>query len=246
MFTPFRLKKFHSPESRRSLATLEKTLNSPSTRVNDACLRRRKSKELDELLALEAWTPYEELKFVKRLGEGASARVDLCTYTSTSTTKAVAEFHVALKVMKTTAGATDHFEAPEDFEPDESVSTFQREVLLLRRLRHRNVVACYGCVRRQPPIRGAAAAAELMFLQEYCDGGTLLDRVQKPRSYSAHDALRWVVDICRGMAYLHGTGHTGVRVAHRDLKLENILLKNGSHGTAKVRRNASTDCSSAR
>ena len=55
--------------------------------------------------------------------------------------------------------------------------------------------------------------------------------MRRPGSYTAHDGLRWVVEVCRGMAYLHGL--KGIRVTHRDLKLENILL---SEGHAKVRQ----------
>ena len=84
-------------------------------------------------------------------------------------------------------------------------------------------------------LAGPAAAAPskegdngaLMFLQEYCDGGSLLDQLRYPH-YSALQALKWIRDVAAGMAYLHSKG---VQIAHRDLKLENILL---SHGVAKV------------
>ena len=46
---------------------------------------------------------------------------------------------------------------------------------------------------------------------------------------TAEDALRWIADVARGMSYLHT--QPGIRIAHRDLKLENILL---SGGIAKV------------
>ena len=68
--------------------------------------------------------------------------------------------------------------------------TFQSEALLLKALRHPNVVACYGCVQ---PADGqrlfSASDEELIFAQEYCEGGTLLDRVRRPRSYSASEIM---------------------------------------------------------
>ena len=86
------------------------------------------------------------------------------------------------------------------------------------------MVACYGCVRDD--LDGAGG---LRFLMEYCEGGSLLDRLRKPRSYSALEALTWVAHVARGMEYLHGA--SSLAVAHRDLKPENILL---ARGVAKV------------
>ena len=64
-----------------------------------------------------------------------------------------------------------------------------------------------------------------MFLQEFCDGGTLLDKVNVPNSYTALEGLRWMTEVACGMSYLHS--RPGIRIAHRDLKLENIMLHQG-------------------
>ncbi|KOO32469.1 serine threonine-protein kinase ht1-like protein [Chrysochromulina tobinii] len=118
---------------------------------------------------------------------------------------------------------------------------FMAEALISKALHHPNVVLSYGCVRPSkdtaldflPEVQSRdfweADKEPLMFAQEYCDGGSLLDKVRQPGSYTAREALLWCVDVAAGMEYLHS--RTEVRVAHRDLKLENIVL---SGGRAKV------------
>ena len=93
---------------------------------------------------------------------------------------------------------------------------FKAEAVLLKTLRHRNVVACYGCVKETAD---AGNEPNPKLLQEYCPNGTLLDRINKPRSYSVMQALEWLQQVARGMSYLHSSG--GI---HRDLKPENVLL----------------------
>ena len=53
-------------------------------------------------------------------------------------------------------------------------------------------------------------------------------------AYTTAEALGWLCDVARGMGYLHSVGRHGERgvwIAHRDLKLDNVLL---SGGVAKV------------
>ena len=70
-----------------------------------------------------------------------------------------------------------------DVPPDWS-ATVRAEALLACALHHPNVVRSYGCVQ---PIRArklfaqtdeATDEAPLMFAQEFCDGGSLLDKVR--------------------------------------------------------------------
>jgi len=113
--------------------------------------------------------------------------------------------------------------------PDSFRVNFQAEAVLLKALRHPNVVSCYGSVILDTPTEAEAATeVQLMFLQEYCADGTLLDMLKSPKSYGPLEALRWVRDVARGMEYLHSSG---IQIAHRDLKPENILL---SGNVAKV------------
>jgi serine/threonine protein kinase len=56
-----------------------------------------------------------------------------------------------------------------------------------------------------------------------------LRKIRKP-TYKVEEALGWLLDVAKGMRYLHGC--MGLPIAHRDLKPENILLDES--GRAKV------------
>jgi len=89
-------------------------------------------------------------------------------------------------------------------------------------LQHKNVVRCFGMVERED--------GKLMLVQEYCGGGDLLQKIRKP-TYSVAEALGWLLDVAKGMRYLHNCMGSAP-IAHRDLKPENILLD--ENGLAKV------------
>lgn len=204
----------------------------------DVRRKRRSSKELvEEQLRSTSTISMEELSFVKHLGEGGFATVELHSYEGqnerlpTGTLVALKKMRSKILDPRPPPPGQEHAEARMIDVPEIWRLTFKSEALMLKAFNHPNVVASYGCVQASPDRQlFDSDRDDLMFLQEYCPGGTLLDKVLKPRSYTAHEALRWVTEVSRGMCYLHG--QPGTRVAHRDLKLENILLS--ADGTAKV------------
>ena len=168
--------------------------------------------------SLEGGQSLNDLTFVRRLGEGAFATVDLYTMDANP---------VALKRMKQKIrGQPKNPMVPDDCPlvdpPPNWHAMFQAEIVMCSTLRHANVVACYGVLKDE----------ESAYLQEFCDGGTLLDKLRKPSSYTLLDALLWVLDVAKGMEYLHRP-RAGLRIAHRDLKPENVLLSSAD-GKAKV------------
>ena len=66
-----------------------------------------------------------------------------------------------------------------------------------------------------------------MIVMELCPGGDLLNYVRKRRKLTEPYAKFVFKQLMEGIAYLHENG-----VAHRDIKLDNILLD--GHGNIKI------------
>jgi len=63
----------------------------------------------------------------------------------------------------------------------------------------------------------------LYIVMELMDGGELYEEIVKRKTFTEHDAAEIVRQLCDALAYLHQRG-----IVHRDLKLENLLLKKKS------------------
>ncbi|KAI9594753.1 cell division protein kinase 10 [Syncephalis fuscata] len=87
-----------------------------------------------------------------------------------------------------------------------------REIALLKRLHHENVV------RVQDVVVGRGLE-NIFMVMEYCeqDLATVLDNMKTP--YSLSDVKCLIQQLLRGLAYCHDRG-----VVHRDLKASNLLL----------------------
>nr|XP_009408292.1 PREDICTED: serine/threonine-protein kinase STY8-like isoform X2 [Musa acuminata subsp. malaccensis] len=103
---------------------------------------------------------------------------------------------------------------------------FNQEVDILRRVHHKNIVHYIGaCVK----------PTELCIITEYMTGGNLYDHLHKQHiSLELPHLLKFSIDICKGMDYLHQNN-----IIHRDLKTANLLLdansvvKVGDFGVAR-------------
>lgn len=95
------------------------------------------------------------------------------------------------------------------------------EINIHRRLRHPNVVRMYSYYEN---------ASGLVLILEYCERGTLMELLKETTHgrLSEEEASKYTRHIVKGLLYLHDEH----RIAHRDLKLENVLVD--ERGVAKL------------
>ncbi|XVF50486.1 hypothetical protein PTKIN_Ptkin04bG0104900 [Pterospermum kingtungense] len=95
----------------------------------------------------------------------------------------------------------------------ESLEEFKSEVLIMKKLRHPNVVLFMGAVTRPP---------NLSIVTEFLHRGSLYRLLHRPNNQlDERRRLRMALDAARGMNYLHNC--TPV-IVHRDLKSPNLLV----------------------
>ncbi|KAJ6920967.1 hypothetical protein NC651_014519 [Populus alba x Populus x berolinensis] len=98
-------------------------------------------------------------------------------------------------------------------------SEFNQEVLIMRKVRHKNVVKFIGACTRPP---------SLCIITEFMSGGSMYDFLHKQKeSLSLQSLLRVAIDVSKGMLCLHQNN-----IVHRDLKTANLLMD--ENGVAKV------------
>ena len=95
-----------------------------------------------------------------------------------------------------------------------SVDRFKREIGLAARLQHPHIV----------PVHTAGEANGLpYFTMPFVDGHSLRERVAKNGALPITDAIGFMRDVAKALAYAHDQG-----VVHRDIKPDNVLLTGGS------------------
>ena len=95
-----------------------------------------------------------------------------------------------------------------------SVDRFKREIGLAARLQHPHIV----------PVHTAGEANGLpYFTMPFVDGHSLRERVSKNGALPITDAIGFMRDVAKALAYAHDQG-----VVHRDIKPDNVLLTGGS------------------
>ena len=105
------------------------------------------------------------------------------------------------------------------------VSRFHREMLILERLDHPNILAYFG---------GGKHDNQLFYLMEYIKGGTLKDLLSRTGPLSWQEAAESARQIAAALQHAHNHG-----IIHRDLKPGNVFitesgeLKLGDFGIAR-------------
>ena len=91
------------------------------------------------------------------------------------------------------------------------VKTFLREVSVLSKAKHPNIVQLFGACLKSP---------HFCIVEELMDGGSLHARLHETkRALSDDETLRVALDVARALEYLHSKS-----IVHRDLKSHNVLL----------------------
>src|SRR5689334_8180550 len=130
-----------------------------------------------------------------RLGSGSMGRVYKAHHTLMGRL-------VAIKII-----------APEIVSNNRVVSRFQREMKLVGRLDHPNVVRAFD----------ADQAGDVLFIiMEYVPGQSLAHRLREKGALSPIDVVNYASQAALGLAHAHAQG-----IVHRDIKPSNLLLGEG-------------------
>eukprot|EP00727_Mastigamoeba_balamuthi_P014032 m51a1_g9251 putative myosin light chain kinase (1076) ;mRNA; f:17052-21592 len=100
----------------------------------------------------------------------------------------------------------------------EGLDVLEHEVGIMTRLKHQNIVELYEVI---------STSNHIYLIMELVDGGDLFGGIEEKGKYAEPEAAGIARQILSAVAYMKEAG-----VAHRDLKLENVLLT--SCGTVKI------------
>jgi len=133
----------------------------------------------------------------EQLGMGGMGIVYLATYRKTGQ-------KVALKVL-TPALSTD----------EQLLKRFEREMAILKRLRHENIVRYFG---------GGRSGSQHFYAMELMDGGTLESVIIERKKLSWEQTINYATQIAKALELAHYNG-----IVHRDLKPANCFLSKKQH-----------------
>jgi len=98
------------------------------------------------------------------------------------------------------------------------VKRFERELKVLQKMRHNNIVLCYG---------GGRKGAQKFYAMEYVDGGSMAELIRKKGRLTWEETIDYSLQLCAALEHAHDHG-----VVHRDLKPANLFLT--KKGTLKL------------
>ncbi len=135
-----------------------------------------------------------------RLGVGGMGIVYRAVYTKTGTP-------VAIKVL-----------SPDLSDDTQLQARFEREIAILKKLQHPNIVKYYG---------GGKFGAQRFYAMELVQGGALESLLKEKRQLPWEQVVEFGMQIAKALEHAHAAG-----VVHRDLKPANLLLT--PEGTLKL------------
>src|SRR6185437_5916274 len=106
----------------------------------------------------------------------------------------------------------------QEFDSPDARQRFAREAQSAGTLRHPNIVTIFDVDEH----------GGLPFIaMEYVEGETLSEIVRRKGRYPLTTRLKWIEELCAGLAYAHRQG-----VVHRDIKPSNLMVDN--EGALKI------------
>eukprot|EP00850_Spirogloea_muscicola_P016499 SM000134S26942 [mRNA] locus=s134:244517:248894:+ [translate_table: standard] len=174
----------------------------------------RDARALVEQMDLQDWAiDFRELTLRESRGTGSTGSLYAGTYRSQD---------VAVKVMvagQDVGASAGDLDEPVGTAAADILETFQQEVMMLRRIRHKNVVQFIGACSAWPL---------LCIVTELMAGGSVRDVLdRRGRGFEPGEAVRILRDTAHGMDFFHKRG-----MIHRDLKAANLLMN--EQGVVKV------------
>ncbi|CAF1542542.1 unnamed protein product, partial [Rotaria sordida] len=91
-----------------------------------------------------------------------------------------------------------------------------KEAMLHGIIEHPNIVKCYA-VFAIPNYMGSIIAC---LVEEFCDGGSLADRIRAGRYDKYRTTKSWTLQIISGLIKIHQHN-----IIHRDIKAQNVFIK---------------------
>ncbi|CAA7053306.1 unnamed protein product [Microthlaspi erraticum] len=177
----------------------------------DSTSYRNDPQVLDDADVGECEIPWKDLVIGERIGLGSYGEVYHADWNGTE---------VAVKKF-----------LDQDFS-GAALAEFRREVRIMRRLRHPNVVFFLGAVTRPP---------NLSIVTEFLPRGSLYRILHRPKSQiDERRRIKMALDVAMGMNCLHTSTPT---IVHRDLKTPNLLVDNnwnvkvGDFGLSRLKHN---------